>query len=104
MITKERVNGIANDYPLLIRLPAFIFGAFLSSSAALIANIYKKISMHAIGCGGMLGFMFWIWAVDVSYAVTIPLCIVLLLAGIVCTSRMIISDHSEKEIYYGLLL
>ena len=38
-------------------LTAFTFGAFLASSAALVANIYFKISMHAIGCGGMIGVL-----------------------------------------------
>lgn len=37
-------------------LVAFMFGVFISSSAALIANIYHKISMHAIGMGGCLAY------------------------------------------------
>ena len=36
-------------------LTQFIFGVFISSSVALIANIYFKISMHAIGMGGLAG-------------------------------------------------
>ena len=42
------------QYPLL--LTSFVLGIFLASSAALIANIYLKISMHAIAMGGWLGF------------------------------------------------
>ena len=34
-------------------LTSFTFAIFISSSAALMANIYFKISMHAIGMGGM---------------------------------------------------
>lgn len=85
-------------------LTAFVFGVFLASSAALIANIYQKISMHAIGCGGVLGFMITIWAADAFFPIALPLSIALLITGVVCTSRMIISDHTQKEIYYGLLL
>src|SRR5690606_32356860 len=40
-------------YPPIIS--TFILGIFLASSAALIANIYNKVSMHAIGMGGWLG-------------------------------------------------
>src|ERR1035437_8193502 len=38
-------------------LPVFVFGAFLATSAALIANIYFKVNMHAIGVGGLLGLL-----------------------------------------------
>lgn len=85
-------------------LTAFVFGVFLSSSAALIVNIYQKISMHAIGCGGLLGFLIMLSTRDVFYPIALPLSIGLLMTGIVCTSRMIISDHTQKEIYSGLVL
>src|SRR6185295_9042544 len=39
-------------------LTSFVFSVFLSSSVALLANTYFKISMHAIGAGGLLGLMF----------------------------------------------
>ena len=41
------------NYPLI--LSSFLLGVFLASSAALLANIYFKISMHATGVGGLLG-------------------------------------------------
>lgn len=84
-------------------LTAFVFGVFVSSSVALIANIYFKISMHAIGVGGLLGFMLVILFTNPSSPVTLPLVVSLLIAGIVCTSRMIVSDHVQRDIYVGLL-
>lgn len=90
-----------SHYPLL--LTSFIFGIFLASSAGLMANIYFKISMHAIGMGGWLGFFFVIlWQGSMHMAW--PLAAVILLTGIVCTSRLLISDHSNKEIYTGLVV
>jgi len=83
-------------------LTAFTFGVFLSSSFALIANIYFKISMHAIGCGGMLGLMIIVLNTNTSSPFTLPLMLAILITGIVCTSRLIVSDHSQKEIYLGL--
>jgi hypothetical protein len=92
-----------NDENMPGILTGFVFGVFLSSSAALIANIYYKISMHAIGMGGMLGlFLIVMW--QNTMLMTGPLSIALLIAGIVCTSRMIVSDHRPKEIYMGLLV
>ena len=84
-------------------LVAFMFGVFISSSAALIANIYHKISMHAIGMGGMLG-LFLVVMQQNTMLMTGPLTFVLLTTGIVCTARMIVSDHQPKEIYTGLVV
>ena len=84
-------------------LTAFIFSVFISSSVALIANIYFKISMHAIGVGGLLGLMLVIFFTNTSSPVTLPLVITLLITGVVCTSRLIVSNHTQKDIYLGLL-
>jgi hypothetical protein len=87
------------QYPTII--PAFMLGVFLSSSLALLANIYFKISMHAIGAGGLIGIFFIIMRSN-SMLMTWPLCLALLIAGIVCTSRLIVSNHTQREIYLGL--
>lgn len=92
-----------NDNMIPTVLTAFMFGVFLVSSAALIANIYFKISMHAIAMGGMLGIFIVILQQN-TMLMTLPLSGALLIAGLVCTSRMIVSDHRPKEIYTGLLL
>lgn len=84
-------------------LVAFMFGVFISSSAALIANIYYKISMHAIGMGGVAG-LFIVIMLQNTMLMTWPLSLAFLLAGLVCTSRMIVSDHRPKEIYSGLMV
>jgi hypothetical protein len=84
-------------------LTSFTFAVFISSSAALMANIYFKISMHAIGMGGVLGLFFVILQQN-NMLMTVPLSIAFLLTGLVCTSRLIVSDHSPKEIYTGLAL
>ena len=84
-------------------LTVFIFGVFLASSVALIANIYFKISMHAIGCGGMLGLLIVVLNTNAASPFTLPLMIATFITGIVCTSRLIVSDHTQKDIYLGLL-
>lgn len=84
-------------------LSSFWLGVFLSSSAALIANIYFKISMHTLGMGGWLG-LFIVISQSNSMLMTWPLSIAILLSGFVATSRLIISGHTEKEIYSGFLI
>ncbi|HSN60600.1 MAG TPA: hypothetical protein VLR49_06680 [Ferruginibacter sp.] len=90
-----------NIYPRI--LPAFMLGVFLSSSAALIANIYFKISMHAIGLGGLLG-LFLVIAYSNSMLMTWPLAAALLITGLVCTARLVLGSHDQKDIYAGLFM
>ena len=88
-------------YPSVVA--SFILGIFLASSGALIANIYFKISMHAIGMGGWLG-LFVLIANNGSMLMTWPLAIVILLTGLVGTARLILNSHKPNEIYAGFLL
>jgi len=85
-------------------LTSFVFGIFLASSLALIANIYFKISMHALGVGALSGLMLIIVFSGLSYAIFLPAMIVFIITGLVCTSRLIVSDHTPFDIYSGLLI
>ena len=76
-------------------------GVFITTVVALLSNIYFKISMHALGMGGLLGLFLIIFSHN-TMLMTWPLAIALLITGLVCTSRLIVSDHSPKEIYVGL--
>jgi hypothetical protein len=52
--------------------------------------------------GGLIG-VFLLVMQSHSMLMTWPLCAAFLIAGLVCTSRMIVSDHTPKEVYLGLL-
>jgi len=84
-------------------LATFMTGVFLTTAVALIANIFSKISMHTIGCGGMLGIFILIMNSN-SMLMTWPLSIALLITGIVCTSRLMVTNHTQKDIYFGLVV
>ena len=88
-------------YPSVVA--SFILGIFLASSGALIANIYFKISMHAIGMGGWLG-LFVLIANNGSMLMTWPLAAVILLTGLVGTARLILQSHKPYEVYAGFIL
>jgi hypothetical protein len=83
-------------------LASFMTGVFLTTVVGLLSNIYYKISMHAMGWGGVIGVFILVMKSN-TMLMTWPLAIALLVTGLVCTSRMLISDHSQKEIYTGLL-
>jgi hypothetical protein len=82
---------------------AFLLATFLANIAALLANIYFKISMHAIAVGALVFFFCWL-AFNSNFQFTAYLSAVVMIAGLVCTSRFIVSNHSSKEIYTGLAL
>ena len=58
--------------------------------------------MHATGVGGLLGIFLLIMKSN-TMLMTWPLCIAIAITGLVCTARLLISDHSIKEIYIGLI-
>ncbi len=89
------------DVPVILTM--FIFGIFLSSSFGLFVNSYFKISMHALGMGAFTGLVLIIIFTGLSYSVFLPAMVVFFLTGIVCTSRLIVSDHSPFQIYAGIL-
>ncbi|MDB5197624.1 MAG: hypothetical protein JWP88_1995 [Flaviaesturariibacter sp.] len=76
---------------------------FLASSAGLLFNSFLKISMHAISIGVAVAFMYLLALVS-GASFGVYLSIALLIAGLVCTSRLINADHEPKEVYYGLLI
>jgi hypothetical protein len=85
-------------------LTGFMFGIFLASSAALIANIYYKISMHALGVGALCGLTLIIIFSGFTYSVFLTTMLVFLITGLVSTSRLIVSDHKPFDIYSGIFI
>lgn len=83
---------------------AFMLGIFLASSAGLLLNSFYKISMHTLGMGSFIGILLCIIFSGSPYSTFLPFMIVTLLTGIVCTSRLILSDHRLFDIYSGLFV
>jgi hypothetical protein len=89
------------DYPKpAIQLALAIW---VSASAALMANIRMKISLHAIAASVLLTFIILL-ALSQHINLNIYISAAFLITGIVCTSRFIVSDHTAAEVYGGLAL
>jgi hypothetical protein len=85
-----------------LELRAFLLSAFIAACASLMINNYMKVSMHAIGVGGMLAFfvlLLFANRLDSVFALQSAV----LITGITCSSRLIVSDHKPVEIYTGLV-
>ena len=77
-------------------------GMFFASSLAIVLNNFSLVSMHAIGFGGLLGLMYVL--IDCGMAESaLPMMISILITGLVCSSRLILSRHTSGEIVLGLL-
>lgn len=89
------------DYPR--QAVIFPMAIWIAASIGLLANITMKISLHAISMGVMLCYLFYLslsgWS-DMGLYLSIGI----LIAGVVTTSRLLVSDHTQREIYFGLLL
>jgi hypothetical protein len=83
-------------------LTAFMLGNFLAVVLAFLSNLILKISMHALGMGGLIGLLCCFFG-DTYFNVAFPLTAMVLIAGVVCTSRLILEEHSLREIYWGVL-
>ncbi len=90
-----------SDQPAVLKF--FYTGIFMATAAGLILNNYYKISLHGIGMGGA-SMAVILFAFYYHQPLGLPIALVLLLAGIVATSRFLVSDHSQKEVYMGLLV
>jgi len=81
---------------------AMLLAVFLSCIAGMMANIYYKISMHGIAVGALLVFFMWLAFNGVVGGGSL-LSIAILITGLVCMARFIVSDHNPFEVYSGLL-
>jgi hypothetical protein len=78
-------------------------GIFYAAIMASTANIYFKISMHAIGMGGLVGMMVACLFTGSLFS-PLPLALSILLSGIVLSSRMITGDHQRGDVLAGFLV
>ena len=89
------------DQPAVLKF--FYTGIFMATAAGLVLNNYYKISLHGMGMGGA-SMAIVLFAFYYHQPMGLFIAGALLLTGIVSTSRFLISDHSQKELYMGLLV
>jgi hypothetical protein len=89
------------DQPIVLKF--FFMGIFLATVFGLMLNNYFKISLHGMGVGGGASAIV-LFALHYGAPFGGMISIAILLAGIVCTARFLVSDHTNKEIYTGLMV
>jgi hypothetical protein len=89
------------EIPELFR--QFLLGSFITIIMAWMANIYFKISLHALAAGGMLCFtLLVVYTFEGGSGVYVACAA--LVAGVVCSSRLVVGAHHSSEVYAGFIL
>ncbi|MBI5915880.1 MAG: hypothetical protein HY842_10915, partial [Bacteroidetes bacterium] len=93
-----------------------VLGATIALFGSFFLNNFTKISAHAAGMGGLAGmavinavlFNFDTFTLNLgglgAYEISTNLVMmaVIVLAGIVCTARLLLEAHTERQLYVGL--
>lgn len=84
-------------------IPLLLLGASLAMTMTMLVNLKWKISAHMVGIGGVLGAII---ALSIRMYLDYRLLILglILIAGLIGTSRMILNAHSPGEIYAGFVI
>jgi hypothetical protein len=96
-------------YLILGRIQSFpVFQVFLVASilvqiALVIISLQWKISAHAAAIGGLVGGFFAL-SIRLQENPVFILILLILISGIVCTSRLILQKHTNSQVYSGFLL
>lgn len=84
-------------------LTGLLIGVAFSLLLSLLINFYWKISVHGMGIGALLGAVMGISRIHMmnSYILFI---ILILIAGLVATARIILNKHTPMQMYGGICL
>lgn len=81
----------------------FIVGGGIAILLTALLNLKFKISAHMVGIGGLLGVIMsvsWLIKFDMTFFYVL----IILLAGLIGFSRLVLKEHQPYQLYTGFLL
>jgi len=103
------------DIPLAFKV--FALGATIGLFLAFFVNLFSKVSMHAVGMGGLLGmvvitmlrfsyenFMIQFGENNIQMSMNSLLMIIIILCGVVGTARLFLGAHHPRDLYGGFMI
>lgn len=89
--------------PMWMRM--FFYGAAAATLLDMIITTRWKISAHTTSMGGLVGMMFWFAVSGMADVNTmILLSIGILLAGTMCSARLLLGRHTMGQVFAGLAM
>ena len=77
-----------------------VMAALVSQIICVIINVWWKVSTHMVGIGGLVGALN-AFSILFFYNPVWPFCVLLLLSGMLGTSRIILRQHSLAQVLTG---
>ena len=89
------------DQPIALKF--FYLGIFVASAIGMTVNNFMKVSLHAMGIAGLTTAVI---LVSVFYPVNNAIWVLLAVAivALVISARLVVSDHTKKELIVGLFI
>ncbi|TXF89392.1 hypothetical protein FUA23_10520 [Neolewinella aurantiaca] len=101
----------SNDVPTIFS--TFLLGVVIALALAFVINVLDKISLHAVGMGGLVGMLMITMGLfgangvvigDYTIGLGVLLIAGVLLAGLVGTARLALRAHDKVQVYSGYLV
>ena len=97
---------------------SIVLGSTIALFAAFMINIFSKISLHAVGLGGLLAatilikqfFSYKSFYINFGqfglyeFDINLLIFLVVLCSGLTLSSRLFLGSHEKADIYFGFLL
>ena len=91
----------------IANFPSLMFNYFLITTVitliALLINFFWKISLHTIAMGALMGILLSLY-LKLHIDTRLWLLIAIFISGLTGTARLMISTHTEAQVYTGYLL
>ena len=89
------------DQPIALKF--FYLGIFVASAIGMTVNNFMKVSLHAMGIAGLTTAVI---LVSVFYPVNNAVWVLfaVLFTALVISARLVVSDHTKKELVVGLFI
>ncbi len=95
-------------FHIKIEVNNFLLSIFIGTTLIVglltIISVFFKISVHAAGSGCMIGSLLALIYLFPGYSLVWPLSLIILISGMILSSRLALNAHKEKEVYSGLIL
>jgi hypothetical protein len=84
-------------------ISTMMLGATITVFIGFFVNIFRKVSIHAMGAGNFLGLL--MVSINMSpYDLRIALIGAIILAGIIGTARLSLGAHTPREVFWGYFI
>lgn len=98
LLFRIQVNGF--QVPGVISI--FILSSAITALVTTVVTLFYRISLHMIGIGGLVGATIGLMA-RLDTVLTPYILVLILVAGIVGTSRLLLEEHEPHQVYSGFL-